>query len=73
MTDFRTVTLSTIHAPRVVQRQPPTRKPIRDFWRDIKTDNVLIDDDGDAVVLDFGGGNTIGWVDREKYGSTEGE
>ncbi|KAK4041378.1 hypothetical protein C8A01DRAFT_14839 [Parachaetomium inaequale] len=43
------------------------------LWRDIKTDNVLIDDNGDAVVLDFGGGNTMGWVDRDKYGTMEGE
>lgn len=43
------------------------------LWRDIKTDNVLIDTDGDAVVLDFGGGNTMGWVDQDKYGSMEGE
>jgi hypothetical protein len=43
------------------------------LWRDIKIDNVLINDDGDAVVLDFGGGNTMGWVDRDKYGTMEGE
>ena len=43
------------------------------LWRDIKTDNVLINDDGDAVVLDFGGGNTMGWVYHDKYGSMEGE
>jgi serine/threonine protein kinase len=43
------------------------------LWRDIKTDNVLINDDGDAVVLDFGGGNTIGWVDQDKYGTMEGD
>jgi serine/threonine protein kinase len=43
------------------------------LWRDIKTDNVLVDDNGDAVVLDFGDGNTVGWVDRDKYGTMEGE
>ncbi|KAK3366564.1 hypothetical protein B0H63DRAFT_558496 [Podospora didyma] len=43
------------------------------LWRDVKTDNVLINDDGDAVVLDFGGGNTVGWVDPEIYGTMEGE
>ncbi|KAK3294166.1 uncharacterized protein B0H64DRAFT_181096 [Chaetomium fimeti] len=43
------------------------------LWRDIKTDNVLIDENGDAVVLDFGGGNTMGWVDPDKYGTMEGD
>ncbi|KAI0973618.1 hypothetical protein F4678DRAFT_425354 [Xylaria arbuscula] len=43
------------------------------LWRDVKTDNVLIDDEGDAVVLDFGGGNTVGWVDANKYGTLEGD
>ncbi|KAH6850504.1 hypothetical protein B0I37DRAFT_390598 [Chaetomium sp. MPI-CAGE-AT-0009] len=40
--------------------------------RDLKTQNILIDNNGDAVVLDFGGGNTVGWVDN-KYGTMEGE
>lgn len=42
-------------------------------WGGIKTDNVLIDDNGDAVVLDFGGGNTHGCVDEEMYGTLEGD
>jgi hypothetical protein len=43
------------------------------LWRDAETDNEIINEDGDAVVLDFGGGNTMGWVDRDRYGSMEGE
>jgi serine/threonine protein kinase len=43
------------------------------LWRDVKTDDVLIDENEDAVLLDFGGGNTIGWVDEDKYGTMEGE
>ena len=43
------------------------------LWRDVKTDNVLINEDGDAVVIDFGGGNTVGWVGRDKYSTMEGE
>jgi serine/threonine protein kinase len=43
------------------------------IWRDIKMDNVLIDDNDDAVLLDFGGGNTVGWVDQDKYGTLDGD
>jgi serine/threonine protein kinase len=43
------------------------------LWRDIKTDNVLIDVNGDAFLIDLGGGNTVSWVDRDKYGTMEGE
>lgn len=43
------------------------------IWGDIKTDNVIIDENGDAVILDFGGGNTQGWVDEEMYGTGEGD
>jgi serine/threonine protein kinase len=43
------------------------------LWRDVKSDNVLIDENNDAVLHDFGGGNTVGWVDREKYGTMEGD
>ncbi|KAK3297226.1 uncharacterized protein B0H64DRAFT_473366 [Chaetomium fimeti] len=43
------------------------------LWRDLKTHNILIDDNGDAVVLDFGGGNTVGWVDNDKYATMQGE
>jgi serine/threonine protein kinase len=42
-------------------------------WGDIKVDNVLIDDNDDAIVLDFGGGNTVGWVDQDKHGTLEGD
>jgi len=42
-------------------------------WGDIKTENVLIDDNYDAFVLDFGGGNTVGWVDKDKHGKVEGD
>lgn len=43
------------------------------LWRNLKTQNVLIDNNGNAVVLDFGGGNTVGWVDNDKYATMEGE
>jgi serine/threonine protein kinase len=43
------------------------------LWLDVKTDNILVDEDGDAIVIDFGGGNTVGWIDHDKYGCMEGE
>jgi len=42
-------------------------------WGDAKADNVLIDKNGNAWVIDFGGGYTPGWVDKEKSGTLEGD
>ncbi|KAI0395642.1 hypothetical protein F5Y17DRAFT_422480 [Xylariaceae sp. FL0594] len=42
-------------------------------WGDVKTDNVLIDENDDAFVLDFGGGHPLGWVDEDKHGTVEGD
>ena len=36
-------------------------------WGDAKPANVLINADGNAVLIDFGGGATRGWVDSENY------
>ncbi|KAK4099433.1 hypothetical protein N658DRAFT_568113 [Parathielavia hyrcaniae] len=38
-------------------------------WGDAKADNVLIDKNNDAWLIDFGGGYTGGWVDEEKIGT----
>ncbi|KAI9801662.1 MAG: hypothetical protein M1833_002344 [Piccolia ochrophora] len=42
-------------------------------WGDVKTANVLIDKDDDAWIIDFGGGNTQGWIDRELCGTKKGD
>ena len=42
-------------------------------WGDVKPDNVLIDTDDDAVVIDLEGGTTRGWVDRDVGGSRAGD
>lgn len=42
-------------------------------WGDAKADNVLIDKKNDAWLIDFGGGYTEGWVDKEKTGTKEGD
>lgn len=42
-------------------------------WGDVKPDNVLIDQDEDAWLIDFGGSYTEGWVPRELAGTIEGD
>ncbi|KAI0009093.1 hypothetical protein F4779DRAFT_402276 [Xylariaceae sp. FL0662B] len=42
-------------------------------WGDVKPDNIIIDIDGDAWIIDFGGGHTKGWVDGDKAGTVEGD
>lgn len=44
-------------------------------WGDAKAGNILVDQNGrgDAWVIDFGGGYTEGWVDREKSNTIEGD
>ncbi|KAJ5420206.1 hypothetical protein N7465_002725 [Penicillium sp. CMV-2018d] len=43
------------------------------IWGDAKAANVLIDANEDAYLIDFGGGYTKGWVEKEKSSSTEGD
>ncbi|KJZ71834.1 hypothetical protein HIM_08762 [Hirsutella minnesotensis 3608] len=43
------------------------------IWGDAKPDNVIIDRQGDAWIIDFGGGHTTGWVDENKAGTVEGD
>ncbi|KAH9890800.1 hypothetical protein F4778DRAFT_752271 [Xylariomycetidae sp. FL2044] len=43
------------------------------FWGDAKADNVLVDAQNDTWVIDFGGGYTEGWVDKDKADSVEGD
>jgi len=42
-------------------------------WGDAKPDNVLIDKNDDAWIIDFGGGYSRGVVEREKSGTLEGD
>ncbi|KAF2802822.1 uncharacterized protein BDZ99DRAFT_401001 [Mytilinidion resinicola] len=53
-------TVSTLHALDVV-------------WGDVKADNVVIDKSGNAIVIDFEGGATKGWVDKDKMETKEGD
>ncbi|KAK4107066.1 hypothetical protein N656DRAFT_793429 [Canariomyces notabilis] len=43
------------------------------IWGDAKADNVLIDKNDDAWLIDFGGGYTEGWVDKDKTDTKEGD
>ncbi|KAH6843406.1 hypothetical protein B0I37DRAFT_384384 [Chaetomium sp. MPI-CAGE-AT-0009] len=42
-------------------------------WGDAKADNALIDKKNDAWLIDFGGGYTEGWVDKDKSDTKEGD
>ncbi|KAI0109123.1 hypothetical protein GGR51DRAFT_512812 [Nemania sp. FL0031] len=43
------------------------------IWGDAKAENILIDKENNAWVIDFGGSYTPGWVDEEKAGTVEGD
>ncbi|KDN65756.1 hypothetical protein CSUB01_07537 [Colletotrichum sublineola] len=43
------------------------------IWGDVKAENVLIDSDDNAWIIDFGGSYTHGWVDNEKAGTLAGD
>lgn len=43
------------------------------IWGDAKADNILIDTQDNAWIIDFGGSYTLGWVDAEKAGTIEGD
>jgi serine/threonine protein kinase len=42
-------------------------------WGDVKADNVLIDNKGDAIVIDSGGGFTYRWVNITRARTVEGD
>lgn len=53
-------TLGQLHAMEVV-------------WGDAKTTNVLVDKNLDLWIVDFGGGQTMGWVPNELVDTKEGD
>ena len=46
---------------------------IKVIWGDGKPHNIIIDEQDDAWLVDFGGGWTEGWVTKELAGTVEGD
>jgi len=42
-------------------------------WGDAKATNVLVREDGNTVLIDFGGGYTEGWVDERHCNTLQGD
>ena len=42
-------------------------------WGDVKPDNVLVDSQRNAWMVDFGGSYTVGWVDEDKMDTIKGD
>ena len=43
------------------------------IWGDAKAENALLDANGDVWVIDFGGGYTRGWVEKEEAETMAGD
>ncbi|ATY66940.1 kinase-like domain [Cordyceps militaris] len=54
-----------------VDPEDPDDPPM--IWGDVKAENVLIDESNNALVTDFGGGYTQGWVDKALAETIEGD
>lgn len=55
-----TLTLNSLHQLDIV-------------WGDVKAENVVIDKDGNAIVIDLEGGSTRNWVDKDLAGTIDGD
>lgn len=42
-------------------------------WGSFKSDNTLVDEDDSVWLVDFGGGMTDGWVDKENVETKKGD
>lgn len=42
-------------------------------WGDVKAENVLVDREDNVWIIDFGGGYTQGWVDKQLAGTMDGD
>lgn len=46
---------------------------VRIVWGDVKTDNIIINQDVEAVLVDFGGGYTSEYIDPELQRTAQGD
>jgi tRNA A-37 threonylcarbamoyl transferase component Bud32 len=56
-----------------IRKTVSTLHEIDVIWGDVKAENVVIDKSGNAIVIDFEGGATKGWIDEDKMGTKEGD
>lgn len=42
------------------------------IWGDAKPANILIDTNGDAWIIDFGGGYMRGWIEKDHMEKSKG-
>ena len=42
-------------------------------WGDVKPNNILVDNEGTAWIIDFRGGFSPGWVDESIEGTEAGD
>lgn len=72
-----TIVLSDARRQKWTGQIQETLKELHDrdiVWGDAKLAKVLIDEvTDDAWIVDFGGGNTHGWIDQDLHGSKAGD
>jgi len=61
--------LQHVHAHKI----GPAGNEVPRVWGDAKTDNIIIMNSGDLVIMDFDGSRTDGWVDKDLMETEAGD